>query len=49
MDEKIDKVIDGLLTHGFRAGTSPKVEDALKMSQAILNLAHARQLLSSKK
>jgi hypothetical protein len=48
MEDRIDKAIQEVLAQSFRTG-GIKVEDCLKASQSILNLAHARQLLSSKK
>lgn len=49
LETKVDKAIDDLLAISFRPGTPPKSEDALRASQAVLNLAHAKQLLSVKK
>ena len=49
MDEKIDKAIEGLILQGFRNGASVKPDDALKFSQAALNLAHVKQILDGKK
>ena len=48
MDEKIDKAVENLLNQAFRTGAVPKPDDALKLSQAILNLAHAKQLMEGK-
>lgn len=45
MDEKLDTAIENVLAM-IRANAKP--EDALKSSQAALNLAHAKQLLVSK-
>lgn len=45
MDEQLNKAIELLVTNVCRTGQNPKPDDALKMSQAVLNLAHARQLL----
>ena len=42
MEERIDKAVSDLLASSFRSGTPPKPEDALKLSQAVLNLAHAK-------
>ena len=47
MDEKFDKAID-LLISQFKPGAAPKCEDSVKFAQAILNLAHAKQLLSGR-
>ena len=47
MEDKIDKAIDLLLT-SFKSGGAPKCDDSLKFSQAILNLAHAKQILEGK-
>jgi hypothetical protein len=49
LEEKIDKAAADLLATCFRPGTPPKPEDAVKLSQSLVNLGHARQLLSSKK
>jgi hypothetical protein len=42
MDERIDKAVSDLLASSFRSGTPPKADEALKLSQAVLNLAHAK-------
>ena len=49
LEEKIDKAASDLLATCFRPGTPPKPEDAVKLSQSLVNLGHARQLLSCKK
>jgi hypothetical protein len=49
LEEKIDKAASDLLATSFRPGTPPKPEDAVKLTQALVNLGHARQLFSSKK
>lgn len=49
MEAKIEAAIDVLLTRGFAAGTCPKPEDAVKMSQAVLNLFQARNMERLKK
>jgi hypothetical protein len=49
LEEKIDKAASDLLATSFRPGTPPNPEDAVKLTQALVNLGHARQLLSSKK
>jgi hypothetical protein len=49
LEEKIDKAASDLLATQFRSGTPPKPDEAMKLSQALLNLGHARQLFSSKK
>lgn len=49
MDEKFDKAAADLMAISFRPGAPLKPEEAMKASQAILNLAHAKQLFSSKK
>jgi len=46
MDEKLDRAIETTLAM-IRPNAKP--EDALKSSQAALNLAHAKQLLVSSK
>jgi len=43
MDEKIDTAISNLVT---MVRTNIKADEALKFTQAALNLAHAKQLLS---
>lgn len=40
MEEKFDKAIDNMLAMAARANCKP--EDALRLSQSALNLAHAR-------
>lgn len=49
MDEKIDKAIEDLLAQAFRPGSVSKPDDAMKYSQAALNLAHAKERLASAK
>ncbi len=49
LDEKLDAALDLIATRGFAPGITPKPDDVLKMSQSVLNLAHAKQLLSGKK
>lgn len=46
MNEKIDKAIENLL--GMIRSNQMKADDALKFSQAALNLAHTKQLLEMK-
>ena len=46
MDEKFDKAID-LLISQFKPGAAPKCDDALKFSQAVLNLTHAKVMLAA--
>jgi hypothetical protein len=48
MDEKIDKAIEVLLVHMGKPGSPPKADESLKFSQAVLNLAHAKQILNMK-
>ena len=49
LEEKIDKAASDLLATCFRPGTPPKPLDATQLTQALVNLGHARQLFSSKK
>ena len=49
MEEQIDKAIEMLVSELGRPGGRPKPEDALKLSQAALNLAHAKVLLEGKR
>ncbi len=49
VEDKNDKALDKLLAHTCLSGTNVKAEDAPKFSQAVLNLAHAKQLLAVKK
>ena len=49
VEEKIDKAASDLLASCFRPGTPPKPDEAMKLTQSLVNLGHARQLLSSKK
>jgi hypothetical protein len=49
IEGQIDKAASDLLASCFRPGTPPKPADAMQLSQALVNLGHARQLLSSKK
>jgi uncharacterized protein YciU (UPF0263 family) len=46
MDEKLDKAIDILLD---QVRTNLKPAEALQQTQAILNMAHAKQLLTEGK
>ncbi len=46
MDEKIDKAVDILLD---QVRTNLKPAEALQQTQAILNMAHAKQLLTQEK
>lgn len=46
MDDKIDKAVEILLD---QIRTNLKPEEALKQTQALLNMAHAKQLLSQEK
>jgi len=46
MNESLDKAIENTLAM-IRANSKP--DEALKFSQAALNLAHAKQLLQEKK
>lgn len=48
VEDKIDKAVTDLLAISFRPGSPPKPEDAQKSAQAILNLAHAREIFSGK-
>lgn len=49
MDEQIDKAIEMMVSEIARPGGRPKPEEALKLSQAALNLAHAKALLEGKR
>ena len=49
MDEKINNAIELLLIDLGRAGSKPVPDNALKLSQAVLNLSHAKQLLDFEK
>lgn len=46
MDEKIDKAIEAAV--GMIRPNTTKADEALKFSQAALNLAHTKQLLEGK-
>jgi len=43
MDEKFDKAIEVLLSQFKSETSSTKGDDSMKLSQAILNLVHAKQ------
>lgn len=50
LDEKIDKAASDLLSMCFRPGTPPKGQEAVQLTQALVNLGHARQMfLAGKK
>jgi hypothetical protein len=48
MEERIDKAAIELLSW-FRPGSLPKPDEAVKITQALSNLAHARPLLLTSK
>lgn len=48
MDEAFDKAIDLLLSQVARPGANSNPDNAQKMSQAVLNLAHAKAILEGK-
>lgn len=49
LEEKLDRAAHDLLATSFRPGTPPDADKAMKLTQALLNLGHAKQLLCSKK
>lgn len=49
LSDKVEKAISDMLAGTFRAGVVPDPDKSLKLSQSVLNLAHARQLLSNGK
>lgn len=49
LEERIDKAASDLLASCFRPGTPPKPADAMQLTQALVNMGHAKQLLCSKK
>ncbi len=49
LEEKIDKAAADLLASCFRPGAPPKSDEAMKLTQSLVNLGHARQLFSGKK
>lgn len=49
LEAKLDKAMSDLMSNLFRSGTVVQPDNALKSSQAILNLAQAKQLLANGK
>ena len=49
MEAKIEKAAADILASSFRPGTPPKGDEAMKLTQSLVNLGHAKQLFSSKK
>ncbi len=47
--QRTEKAIDDLLASAFRPGTPPRGQEAAQLSQSVLNLVHARNMLISVK